>query len=122
MNRSRRQKHEKRAAVRTCCNVEKTCDLCDERFTSGIAVVHHNNVNNSVFVVCYCNECYVQHLNVRQNLDGTSVYGVRNMTCMHCNQEFNSDTVAMIPFDCTSEERKRADRLLNAIVVDLTGD
>ena len=113
---------DRRKAVRACCQIGKTCDLCDERLTSGIALVHHNNINNSVFVVCYCDECYVRHMNQRQNIDGSSEYGTRNITCMHCNQEINSNVVVMIPFDCHIEEQKRANRLLNNVVIDLTGD
>jgi hypothetical protein len=71
--------------------IEEPCIVCEEPIADQCYALVHNRHEHSgalvlpnEYIVCMCPDCYVQHLNVKKNLDGMSEYGVGTMTCPHC--------------------------------------
>lgn len=108
-----------------CCASGKECSTCGNvvgRFAHAIVHRHvsRDDGETKYTIVCTCSDCYVRHMNARLNIDGTSEYGVREHTCIHCGQplENTPSIVAVLPLDCDSEEQNRLQILLAEQIVE----
>jgi hypothetical protein len=107
-----------------CCDLNAVCGLCDSKIEQYAYAIIHRNVdsdrNTTYFIYCMCSDCYVGHMNHRHNIDGTSEYGNRHITCPHCNENVDSsDTiVAVLPLDCAHEQEIHLKRILAVTIAE----
>jgi hypothetical protein len=89
--------------------IEARCIVCDEFIPDQCYALVHNRkegdgvlVRPNEYIVCMCADCYVQHLNVKQNLDGLSEYGIGTMTCPHCLLSVDNGSVQLRVVDLSA--------------------